>query len=277
MPDVSATRKKQEQSEPPPDTTMVLYTSMVLILLTFFIMISAKANFDETKYGKVVDSVTHTFGFLPGGLSAIGGTEGIATDQASLRDGPGSYPLQDREMNQIRALLNPGIMDGEARITRNSGQRIITLSAGLLFPPGSSEITPEARETLLAFCRIMRDSAVPVAIEGHTDNQPPSVEGAGDNWDVSVDRALAVLALFSGEGGMPLERLSAFGYGGSKPQVANNSPANRRRNNRVDLVLDFEASRAGRLDGLSEGERSFDFQGFEFELPERPGGEGEVY
>jgi chemotaxis protein MotB len=180
-------------------------------------------------------------------------------------------------MNQIRALLNPGIMDGDARITRNSGQRIITLSAGLLFPPDSSELTPEARETLLAFCRIMRDSRVPITIEGHTDNSPPQTEGAGDSWDVSVDRALAVLFVFSGEGGIAQERLAAFGYGASRPQVANSSPANRRRNNRVDLVLDFESSRAGSLSGLADDDRSYDFQGFEFQLPERPGGEGEVY
>jgi chemotaxis protein MotB len=256
---------------------MVLYTSMILILLTFFIMISAKANFDETKYGKVVESVTRSFGLMPGGLAAIGGPDGIASPDPTMRDGAAVYPVQDREMNQIRALLSPAVMDGEARITRNSGQRIITLSAGLLFPPGSSEITPGARETLLAFCRIMRDSAVPVTIEGHTDSLPPAAEGAGDNWDVSLDRALAVLSLFAEEGGIPMERLSAFGYGGAKPQVANNSPANRRRNNRVDLVLDFDPARAAGLRGLERRERSFDFQGFEFTLPDRPGDEGEVY
>ncbi|MDR1041657.1 MAG: OmpA family protein [Deltaproteobacteria bacterium] len=272
-----AQRKSQEPQEQPPDTTMVLYTSMVLILLTFFIMISAKANFDETKYGKAVESVTRTFGFLPGGLSAIGGPDGIAADAVSFRDGMGTYPVQDREMNEIRSLLSPGIMDGDARITHNSGQRIITLSAGLLFPRDSSEITPEARETLLAFCRIMRGSRVPISIEGHTDSLPPQTEGAGDNWDISVNRALAVLELFAGEGGLPMERLSAFGYGGSRPQVANNSPANRRRNNRVDLVLDFESSRAGSLRDLTGDDRSYDFQGFEFQLPERPGEEGEVY
>jgi chemotaxis protein MotB len=255
---------------------MVMYTSMVLILLTFFIMISAKANFDETKYGKVVESVTRTFGFMPGGNAAIGGDHGLA-DGVSLRDAPAVYPVQDREMNQIRSLLSPGLSDGDVRITANSGQRIISLASAVLFPPDSSELTPEARELLLSFCRIIADSQVPVIIEGHTDNLPPQAEGAGDNWDLSMDRALAVLFLFTGEGSLPLERLSAFGYGGSRPQAANSSPANRRRNNRVDLVLDFEKTREGSLRDLSQEGRSYDFQGFEFSLPEQPGGEGEVY
>jgi hypothetical protein len=45
----------------------------------------------------------------------------------------------------------------------------------------------------------------------------------------------------------------------------------------VELVLDFDAARDGSLRGLAEDNRSFDFQGFEFTLPERPGDEGEVY
>jgi chemotaxis protein MotB len=256
---------------------MVLYTSMMLILLTFFIMISAKANFDETKYVKAVESVTRAFGSQTGGMSAIGGPEGFATDRPGLRDAPAVYPVQDPEMNQIRSVLAPGISEGEARITRSYGQRTVSLTAASLFEPGTAELSPGGRAALLAFCGVMRGSQVPIAIEGHTDSLPPSSEGVGDSWDVSVDRALSVLGLLAGEGGIPMGRLAAFGYGGTRPQVANTSPANRRRNNRVDLVLDFEASRAGRLEALSPGDRSFDFQGFGFDLPDKPGDEGEVY
>jgi chemotaxis protein MotB len=256
---------------------MVLYTSMVLIILTFFIMITTKANFDETKYGKAVESVSRTFGFFSGGVSAIGGESGIPVDGPSFRDGVPIVPPQDREMNQIRQLLNPGLIDGDVRIVRNQGQRIISVSSGMVFEGDSVELTPESRELLLAFCRIMRNSDIPVTIEGHTDNLPPATEGVGDNWDISLGRALAVLNLFVEEGGMDLARLSAYGYAGGKPIVANNSQANRAKNNRVDLVLDYDSKVAGSIRALSPKERSFDFQGFEFSLPERPGEEGQVY
>jgi chemotaxis protein MotB len=157
------------------------------------------------------------------------------------------------------------------------GQRIITLNSSLLFNLDSDEISPEAEETLLAFCRIMRDSEVPIKIEGHTDNLPPVTQGIGDNWDISMRRAISVLDFFVERGELDVSNLSAFGYGGYKPIVANNSPANRARNNRVDLVLDFEATRAGSLRKFSDRETSFDFQGFEFVLPEKPGDEEEVY
>jgi chemotaxis protein MotB len=272
-----AKRRPGGGDPPPPDNTVVLYTSLVLILLTFFIMISAKANFDETKYGKVIESVTEAFGPMGGGKTTIGAETGIDINAPSLSDKLASPSVRDPEMSQIRTILTPGILDGEARIVHNKGQRIISLSSGLLFLPDSAELNPEAREMLLAFARVMRGSDIPVIVEGHTDNQPPGTEGVGDNWDISVNRALSVLYLLEGEGELPAERLSAYGYGGEKPAVANNSPANRARNNRVDLILDFDSTRAGSLKGLAGEDRSFDFQGFEFDLPERPGGEGEVY
>jgi chemotaxis protein MotB len=254
------------------DSTMVLFTSISLILLTFFIMMTAKANFDETRYGKVIRSVTQTFGSLTGGL-APGGPDGLAVNQPSLGE---MGVVRDVEMAQIRALLSPNLMDDQARIVHNRGQRIITLSSNLLFNGDSAELNPEAEETLRAFARIMRNAQLSINIEGHTDNLPPQTEGVGDNWDISLERALTVLQFLAGEG-LSLDLLAAYGYGGEKPIVANNTPARRARNNRVDLVLDFTATQEGALRQLDGGDRMFDFEGFEFILPAQPGQESEVY
>ncbi|MDR1658004.1 MAG: OmpA family protein [Deltaproteobacteria bacterium] len=270
-------RRQEEQWGKPVDNTMVLFTSIVLIILTFFIMLTAKSNFDETKYGKVVESVYETFGVLTGGISAIGAESGLVADLASIGDPSVRVFIRDPEMARIRALLSPQLLDGRARIVHNQGQRVISLSADVLFAKDSAVIEAEARQTLLAFCRVMRDSEIPIAVEGHTDNLPPVTEGLDDNWQISINRALAVTELFINEGGLSSKYLVAYGYAGQKPIVANNSPANRSRNNRIDLVLDYDATRFGSLRGLASEDRLFDFEGFEFTLPVAPGGEEEVY
>lgn len=266
-------KNKQEEEAPVQDSTMVLFTSISLILLTFFIMLTAKANFDETRYGKVVRSVSQTFGTAAGGLIAGGSREGLAVNQADLG---GKGVVRDMEMAKIRAILAPSIMDDRARIVHSKGQRIISLSSNLLFNGDSAEISPEAEETLRSFARIMRTSQIPINIEGHTDSFPPQTEGLGDNWDISLERALSVLEFLAGEG-LPPGIMAAYGYGGEKPVAANNTPARRARNNRVDLVLDFSGTVSGALRDLDGGQRLFDFEGFEFILPEQPGGEEEVY
>jgi chemotaxis protein MotB len=252
---------------------MILFTSISLILLTFFIMMTAKANFDETRYGKVIRSVNETFGLLTGGYSPLGEPTGLALNQPSLGQ---RSRVEDVQLAQIRALLAPNLMDERARIVHNRGQRIIILSNGLLFDRDEAELSPAAEETLRAFARIVKEPPLAISVEGHTDDLPPRTEGVGDNWDISVDRALTVLRFLASEG-LSLSLLSAYGYGGGKPMVANNSPANRAKNNRVELVLDLSLAQAGALRRLEGQETLFDFGGFEFILPKRPGQEEEVY
>ncbi|MDR2422593.1 MAG: OmpA family protein [Deltaproteobacteria bacterium] len=265
--------KRLKGESPRPDSTMLLFTSISLILLTFFIMMTAKANFDETRYGQAVRSVNETFGIMAGAFVPDGEAEGLAVNQASLG---AKARVEDVEMAQVRALLAPNLQDDRARIVHSKGQRIVILSSGLLFNGDSTELSPESEATLKAFARIVKPSEIPISVEGHTDNLPPQTEGLGDNWDVSVERALAVLRFLSDEG-LPLTLLSAYGYGGEKPMVANNSPANRAKNNRVELVLDYSAQNEGAIRRLEGQETLFDFGGFEFILPRRPGAEGEVY
>jgi chemotaxis protein MotB len=245
---------------------MILFTSISLILLTFFIMMVTKANFDETRYGKVIRSVNETFGILTGGMTPQGDATGLAINQASLGE---KAQILDTEMARVRALLAPSLLDEGARIVHNKGQRIIILSAGLLFLGDSTELSPEAKETLSSFAKIMSDAQTPISVEGHTDNLPPQTEGVGDNWAISINRALATLQ-FLAEEGISLTLLSAYGYGGEKPMVANNSPANRAKNNRVELVLDLTAAKEGALRKLEGQDTLFEFGGFEFVLPRVP-------
>ncbi|MDR1678061.1 MAG: OmpA family protein [Deltaproteobacteria bacterium] len=269
--------RPREEDPPIQDTTMVLFTSIVLIILTFFIMMSAKANYDEIKHGKVVESVYETFGYFSGGHAAIGSESGLSTNLPSIGDPGAKVVINNPEMARLRALLAPELSDGQARIIQNKGQRIISLSTDLLFAKDSVDLNEKAYETLMAFCRIMKDSKIPVYIEGHTDSLPSAVEGL-DNWDLSIDRALAVLDFFVTVGGLDVNNLAAYGYAGFKPIVANNTPAKRAKNNRVDLVLDFEAARAKDLRNLQNIERNFEFEGFQFVLPELPSrDESEVY
>jgi chemotaxis protein MotB len=269
-------RRKLEKSTIQ-DSTMVLFTSIVLIILTFFIMMTAKANYDEVKHGKVVESIYDTFGLLSGGYAAIGDETGLSTNLPSIGDPQARVVVGNSEMARIRALLAPDLSDGQARIVHNKGQRVISLSADLLFAKDSVALSERARETLMAFCRIMRNVPIPIYVEGHTDNLPSTIEGE-DNWNISIGRALAVLNFFVGEGELDATILAAYGYAGFKPMVANNSPANRAKNNRVDLVLDFDAARASDLRNLQNLERNFDFEGFQFVLPELPSpDEDEVY
>jgi outer membrane protein OmpA-like peptidoglycan-associated protein len=69
-------------------------------------------------------------------------------------------------------------------------------------------------------------------IEGHTD----SVGSAAFNQALSEQRAAAVQNALV-ERGIAPARLSAVGYGPTKPVVGNDTAAGRQRNRRVEIII----------------------------------------
>lgn len=74
---------------------------------------------------------------------------------------------------------------------------------------------------------------VRVRIDGHTDSDGP----AAYNQDLSERRARAVRDYLVEQGGLDASRFEVKGFGESRPAVPNDSPAQKRRNRRVELTL----------------------------------------
>jgi chemotaxis protein MotB len=70
----------------------------------------------------------------------------------------------------------------------------------------------------------------------HTQRYP-------SNWDLSTARAVSVLKYLIDVGGINPQRLSAVGYGESRPMAPNDSAANRAKNRRVEIVLVMEGKK----------------------------------
>lgn len=72
-----------------------------------------------------------------------------------------------------------------------------------------------------------------IIIEGHTDNTGKE----NLNMKLSVDRASAVLIYMANVEGVPLDRMSAVGYGSLRPLAPNTDEAGRKQNRRIDIVI----------------------------------------
>lgn len=240
----------------------------MILLLAFFITLVAMSVVDEQRRVEALGSLLGAFGILPGGLAPnIDKSQHLA---------PQTTPVDriEADMEHIREVLASRVTQSQIRILKGRTRRIISLQETVLFPPDGVEILPEMKPTLLELADILRGGDYPVAIEGHTDDQPPQTEGMGDNWQVSADRALNILKFFIVDGGLNPARLSAFGYADTRPLVANTSPKNRARNRRIDIVLDETyRTKVMKYQDQQDKPRLFDFKGFTFRLfggKERP-------
>jgi OmpA-OmpF porin, OOP family len=102
------------------------------------------------------------------------------------------------------------------------------------FEINQDEIQREAKENLAALSAFMKKfpdtSAV---IEGHTDDV-----GSDDyNLQLSQRRAESVVDYLVNSNGIAASRLSAVGYGESRPLVSNATEEGKRQNRRVDAVI----------------------------------------
>lgn len=111
---------------------------------------------------------------------------------------------------------------------------VITLSGGVLFATGKSDLLPGAQAKLSEVARALteQDKDSKIIVEGHTDSQ-----GADDmNLELSRRRAESVKAYLVGHG-IAADRVSAQGVGEGRPIADNTSPEGRANNRRVEIVV----------------------------------------
>ena len=67
--------------------------------------------------------------------------------------------------------------------------------------------------------------------------QPISTPEFPSNWELSTKRAVNVLRFLIEKGKVNPDRLSAVGYGPTRPIAPNDTEENRRKNRRVEIVI----------------------------------------
>jgi OmpA-OmpF porin, OOP family len=103
---------------------------------------------------------------------------------------------------------------------------------GIYFETAKATILPDSESVLGEVTKMLQQNPdIKVSIEGHTDN----VGSATSNQTLSEKRAQAVVAWLTSHG-IEASRLSAKGWGSSKPVEDNTTEDGRAKNRRVELV-----------------------------------------
>jgi flagellar motor protein MotB len=117
-------------------------------------------------------------------------------------------------------------------------QRIdIHLPSALLFESGRADLKGSAGELLRSIGPDLKAFTGEIVVEGHTDNQALGPRSKfKSNWELSVARSFSVIQCLT-EAGVDPQHISARGYGAYRPRAANDTPAHRAENRRIEIVL----------------------------------------
>ena len=131
-------------------------------------------------------------------------------------------------------------------VSLKNGKVYVSMDNSLLFNSGSWTVQDKGRLALERLAKVLASNKdVRIEVEGHTDND--AYRGAGqvlDNWDLSVMRATAVTKILTGKG-VDASRVSAVGRGEFQPLVPNETPENKAKNRRTEIII------SPRLDALA--------------------------
>ncbi|MBD0315085.1 MAG: OmpA family protein [Nitrospiraceae bacterium] len=127
----------------------------------------------------------------------------------------------------------------------SSGQSRINLGdleKFLHYDSGEAIIRPAGYKVLDQFIQYIQTAGDErlIRVEGHADNVeigPTLRSRYATNWDLSKARANGILRYLIEKGGLDSARLSAVGYGDSRPVASNLNEEGRTRNRRVEILL----------------------------------------
>lgn len=131
---------------------------------------------------------------------------------------------------------------GQVIIELFPDKMVITPSEAVLFQKGSTALKPTSVGVLDAIVQILKTSTGNIRIEGHTDDSPIGPfykQKYASNWELSAARAVHIVEYLVKNGVEP-SRVSAAGYGETKPIVQNTTETNKAKNRRVEFHILLE-------------------------------------
>jgi chemotaxis protein MotB len=145
--------------------------------------------------------------------------------------------VQDLKTKISNALLN--FKENDITVKIKNGKVYVSLAEQLLFGSGSITVDAKGVTALQQLAKAVKDQRdINIMVEGHTDNVPVSKKSQymEDNWDLSVMRATSITKILTKAGVSP-QQITASGRGEFVPLAANDSPPNKQKNRRTEIII----------------------------------------
>ncbi len=142
---------------------------------------------------------------------------------------------------KLSAFLAPEIAQNLVRVEETALRAKVTIIGDGFFGSGSASISPAYLALIARIGAAMHSTPGHVEVVGHTDDRRMVSARFPSNWHLSEARAQEVMRLLIEAGNEP-ERFRAIGRGDAEPLVANDTPANRARNRRVEIIVSGSGS-----------------------------------
>lgn len=254
----------------PDERWLVSYADMITVLMALFIVLFAISQVDAQKFLELRQGLADGVGAsstipVDGGsglLVSNGSVAAPAQPQTSVQDesvspqasgssgasaAQGGGPaleaakaevekLEEVQRQLSAALQGAGLADRVGFRVTEDGLVGAIVADDVFFESSSATLQPTGEDVLDAMAPVLGGIDTPLELEGHTNALPVRGGLYPSNWELSAARAAAVVRYLQADGIAP-ERMTAMGFGETRPLFEGDSPEALSGNRRVDLVV----------------------------------------
>src|SRR3954452_23885131 len=271
-------KKHEEEEHENHERWLVSYADMLTLLFALFVVLYAMSQVDITKFTAFSQGLQEGFGapvtiLNDGGAidaesesplkpvqvaeeAAIDGTEQTDTEKAAAEAAAAQQAKQTAAeaaaaydpLSQARAALQAALAaageSGAAQfVIDERGLVVHVVSDPVLFAPESAALQPQGVHVLDTLAPTLAALPNQIRVEGHANSLPVTRGGPWpSNWELSAVRATTVLRHLAESDRIAEDRLSAAGYGSTRPLVPDTDPDYVTVNRRGDGVVLSTAS-----------------------------------
>lgn len=168
--------------------------------------------------------------------------EDLQAREARVKELEDLLAQKDAAVNLLKDQIKQALIGFEDKgitVEQRNGRVYVSMEAQLLFASGSTTVSSEGSGAVVQLAKALQEQKdLTVLVEGHTDSDKMSGKGAiKDNWELSSERAIAVVRIMLKNSNLDPSILTAAGRGEYSPIADNNTPEGKAKNRRIEVIL----------------------------------------
>jgi chemotaxis protein MotB len=234
---------------------MVTFADLMSLLFALFVLLLSFADVDLGKFSKNASQINEAFNNPDAGEASFNLNK-LQQRELDLLDREGKNAellalKADRErrkanlVSKLKESLTQDINDSVIQLVADENGVVLRFPSKTAFPAGGRDISERMKATLDKVAVMLNQSKGEIVVTGHTDNAPISTELFRSNWSLSTERAVSVVHYLIGNNNLLVSRVVAQGLADSRPVTTNDTPDNRARNRRVEILINVPKTKPG--------------------------------
>ena len=236
-------RKKEENDERL--GWMITFSDLITLMFTFFVLLLSMCSLEAGKIYQLQNNFVDAIGVLFEGKYSEERFRVVMSTKKEIDESVLKTNKLFRQFSGLKTRLLDVNKQGSVEFEEQEKGLSIIIRDDLLFSSGRAEINPSGMSVLRAIGSRFEKFEGEVIVEGHTDNVPSNTERFPSNWELSTARAVSTVKYMTEELGVSPVVLSAAGYGDTKPRASNDTPDNRSKNRRIEIIVKPQILKGG--------------------------------